>query len=227
MRDAWEANASLWTEWARRPGHDSYWRFHRDAFLALVPAPGALTLDVGSGEGRVARDLAGLGHRVVAIEPSPTLAREARAAGGGLTGVVRADSAALPFAGGAADLVVAFMALHDMDDMAAAVADIGRVLRPGGMLCAAVVHPLNSAGTFRDDEFVLRDSYFQERRYQDDVDQGGLRMRFVAHHRPLEAYFAAMQRAGLLTEAVREVRPGNGDQWDRVPLFLDFRAVRA
>jgi SAM-dependent methyltransferase len=225
MRDAWETNAGLWTEWARRPGHDSYWRFHRDAFFALVPAPGALTLDVGSGEGRVARDLAALGHRVVAIEPSPTLARDALGAGGGLTGVVRADGTALPFAGGAADLVIAFMALHDMDQMAAAVADIGRVLRPGGRLCAAVVHPINSAGTFRDDEFVLRESYFQERAYQDDVEQDGLRMRFAARHRPLEAFFAAMELAGLLTEAVREV-PGSG-RWDSVPLFLDFRAVRA
>ena len=41
-----------------------YWRFDRDQFFELVPAPGARTLDLGCGEGRVARGLAALGHVV-------------------------------------------------------------------------------------------------------------------------------------------------------------------
>jgi 2-polyprenyl-3-methyl-5-hydroxy-6-metoxy-1,4-benzoquinol methylase len=65
LRDLWEQQASNWTRWSREPGHDAYWRFHRDAFLRLVPAPGHLTLDIGCGEGRLLRDLAQRGHRVV------------------------------------------------------------------------------------------------------------------------------------------------------------------
>jgi ubiquinone/menaquinone biosynthesis C-methylase UbiE len=38
-----------------------------------VPAPGRATLDVGCGEGRVTRDLAARGHRVIGIDASPTL----------------------------------------------------------------------------------------------------------------------------------------------------------
>ena len=30
LRDAWDAEADNWVRWARAPGHDSYWRFHRD-----------------------------------------------------------------------------------------------------------------------------------------------------------------------------------------------------
>jgi SAM-dependent methyltransferase len=231
LGEAWEANADAWTAWARRPGHDSYWQFHRAAFLGLVPEPGALTLDVGCGEGRVARDLAALGHRVVAMDLSPTMARRAAEAGGALLGVLRGDATRLPLPDAAADLVVAFMALHDMDDMAGAVGEIGRVLRPGGRLCFAVVHPLNAAGRFQsegpDAEFVLAGDYFRRRRASMVMEKDGLRMTFEAMHRPLEDYFAALEEARLLTETVLEPRPGDGGRWERVPLFLDVRAVRA
>ena len=71
-----EERAQGWLAWARTPGHDAYWRY-RDAFFALVPAPGAATLEVGCGEGRVARDLVARGHRVTALDASPTLLRAA------------------------------------------------------------------------------------------------------------------------------------------------------
>jgi SAM-dependent methyltransferase len=230
LREAWEEHAGEWIEWARRPGHDSYWRFHRDAFLALVPAPGRLTLDVGCGEGRVARDLAALGHRVLALDPAPTLSRRAAEAGGGVLGVLRADGADLPVPDAAADLVVAFMTLQDMDDMPGAVREFGRVLRPGGRLCLAVEHPVNSAGAFRgtdpDAQFAIAGDYFARRRIVTTVERDGLRMTFDGRHWPLEDYFAALEGAGLLTEALVEPRPGNGGRWDRVPLFVDIRAVR-
>ena len=62
----------------RTPGHDSYWQFHRDQFLRLLPPPGRQTVDIGCGEGRLARDLKDLGHRVVAIDSSPSLVAAAR-----------------------------------------------------------------------------------------------------------------------------------------------------
>jgi 2-polyprenyl-3-methyl-5-hydroxy-6-metoxy-1,4-benzoquinol methylase len=65
-RSAWEAEAANWGRWARTPGHDAYW-YYRDAFFdAIVPPPGAATIEVGCGEGRVTRDLARRGHRVAA-----------------------------------------------------------------------------------------------------------------------------------------------------------------
>jgi hypothetical protein len=43
----WEAEARQWIQWARTPEHDSYWRFHRDQFLRLLPPPGRQALDIG------------------------------------------------------------------------------------------------------------------------------------------------------------------------------------
>ena len=50
LRERWEAHANEWIAWARARGHDSYWRFHRDQFLQIVPPPGHRTVDVGCGE---------------------------------------------------------------------------------------------------------------------------------------------------------------------------------
>jgi SAM-dependent methyltransferase len=230
LRDAWERHAADWGRWAREPSHDSYWLFHRERFFQLVPPPGRLTLDVGCGEGRVARDLKALGHRVVAVDASRTMVEAARAADPELE-VVEADAARLPFEDGFADLVVAFMSLHDVDDMRRAVGEAARVLDPAGRLVAAVVHPINSAGRFEtrdsDAPFVIRGSYFERRRYSDAIERDGLRMTFESRHWTLEDYVAAIVDAGLVIEAVREVAEPGNPRWSRLPLFLHLRAVRA
>jgi SAM-dependent methyltransferase len=235
LSEAWEAVAGEWAAWARKPGHDSYWRYHKRPFFELLPQPGRLTLDVGCGEGRVARDLKALGHNVVAVDASPTMVRYAKAADPSMQ-VVVADAAQLPFDDGVADLVVAFMSLHDVDDMPAAVGEMSRVLRPGGALCLAIVHPINSAGRFEgpdvDAPFIINGSYLESHRYEETVEREGLRMTFTSHHRPLHEYFAAMAGAGFTVETLRELtvdersvsERADRARWLRLPLFLDLRA---
>lgn len=235
LRDAWQRNAEDWIEWARAPMHDSYWRFHRDQFLDLLPRAGALTLDIGAGEGRLSRDLARLGHRIVAIDASHTLAAAARDVDAA-TRIVIADAAVLPLRDGVADLAVAFMSLQDVDDLTAAVHEAARVLAPGGRLCVAIVHPLNSAGQFEtgpDARFVIDGAYLEQRAYVDEVRRDGLTMRFASIHRPLEQYMAAFGDAGFLLERLREpampdhaLRSPERRQWQRLPLFLHLRMVK-
>jgi SAM-dependent methyltransferase len=234
LSDDWEREAANWIEWARAPGHDSYWRFHRDQFLALVPPPGKLTIDVGCGEGRLPRDLKRLGHRVIGVDSSSTLVEAARREDPG--GEYHCASAtALPLGDASCDLVVTFMALQDVDDLAGAVSEMGRALAAGGAACIAVVHPLNSAGKFAneaaDSAFEIRGSYLDEFDYSDSIERDGRRMVFHSRHRPLEAYSLALEASGFVIDAIREHRiPENGlrfdrsRRWQRIPLFLHLRA---
>jgi SAM-dependent methyltransferase len=236
LRASWEKHATAFVAWARKPGHDSYWRFHRDLFLELVPAPGSRTLDLGCGEGRLSRDLKALGHEVVGVDVSPTMLEAAREADPQIETHL-ADAAALPFSDAAFDCVIAHLSLQDVDDLAGACRETARVLEPGGRFCVAMVHPLNSAGEFAGDEadspFVISGSYLDESFYEDNVARDGLEMTFVSAHRPLQAYTDAINDAGMLIERLREpaapehaiTRPLSR-RWQRLPLFLHLRAVR-
>ncbi len=233
MREAWDRQAEYWTRWARTPGHDSFTQFHGERFFELLPPPGRLTVDLGAGEGRVARALRPRGYSVVEVEGSVALATANRGRGGT---VVHADVAHLPLRDDAADLAIAFMSMQDVDDMPRAIVEAARVLEPRGHLVMAIVHPINSAGTFmpaldgqseRDRHFRIDDSYLTERRYADDIERDGLTMRFESAHRPLESCTRALEHAGFAIEALREVtEPDPDDKWAKVPLFLDLRAAR-
>ncbi len=236
LRSAWEEHASDFVAWARRPGHDSYWRFHRDLFLELVPPPGRRTLDLGCGEGRLSRDLKALGHDVVGVDASPTMLAAGREADPEIETHL-ADASALPFADGAFDCVVAFMSLQDVEDLEGAVREASRTLEQGGRFCMAIVHPLNSAGQFdgdaADSPFTISGSYLDSTYYADEIARGGLELTLVSAHRPLQAYTAALSDAGFLIERLREpATPEHGiteprqRRWQRLPLFLHIRAVK-
>jgi len=238
MRQGCESEARNWAHFARTPGLDSA---HEDinlpALLELLPRPGRQTLDLACGEGRLGRLLASLGHRVVGIDASPTMVQLA-ATHENRQPALLADATGLPFRDEAFDLVVAYMCLHDIDAMPRAVAEIARVLARPGRLCAAIPHPINSAGSFpgRDPAapFVISGSYLDPAPDTWVHDRGGVRLTFHSEHRPLEAYSRALEAAGLLTEAIREVRAPDrvvardprAGRWQRIPLFLHVRAIR-
>jgi SAM-dependent methyltransferase len=226
LRQAWDDEADRWIRFARDA--DVYaWRFNLPAFLELVPAPGRLTVDVGCGEGRVARLLVERGHAVKGVDGSQTLVHAARAGDPPIDAVV-ADAAAMPLADAAADLAVSFMTLQSVDNLVTVVAEIARVLAPGGRLCAAVVHPMNSVAN-------APGGYFSEHRYAWESERSGFDMTFHDVHRPLAAYFAALEGAGLAVETVREPVPGrellsvhpSAERWTRAPCFLHFVARKS
>jgi len=223
LADAWEANAGEWITWARSPAHDEFWEGTWPELRAVLPEPAGLTIDVGCGEGRASRQLMAAGHTVVAVERSPTLARAARS-GTPRVNVVRGDAAALPFLDGSAGVVMACMVLQDVDELDRTSTEIARVLRPGGSLCLAIVHPFASAqdpAAFHTGEpLPITAPYLVERRYSDRAVRDGLAMTFVSDHRPLSRYVGALASAGLAITALRElgVRP--------IPWLLVCRALK-
>lgn len=125
----------------------SCWYYRVPFFAHIVPAPGRQTLEIGCGEGRVARDLAARNHVVTAVDTSPTLLHYAQEADPN-SRYVLADGAALPFPDGTFDLVVAYNALMDIADMPGAVREASRVLEAGGRFCVCVKHPFSDVGHF-------------------------------------------------------------------------------
>lgn len=102
-------------------------------------------VDLGGGTGGLAAGLAGRGHRVTVVDPSAdalaALDRRAAEAGLGdrLTGV-QGDAAELVqrIGAGQADVVVCHNVLEYVDDPAEALAAIGIILRPAGLLSLVV-----------------------------------------------------------------------------------------
>jgi SAM-dependent methyltransferase len=230
----WGPEAENWIRWARTPGHDAYW-YYRDAFFDhVLPPPGRRTIEIGCGEGRVARDLAARGHQVAAVDTAHALVRAARqedAAGA----YVLATSAALPFPDRSFDVAVAYNSLQVVDDMAGTVSEAGRVLDRGGHFCVCVAHPVTDLGHFvgdgTDAPFTMRRPYFDSRRVDDTVQRDGLTMNFLGWTYTLEQYSVALEEAGFRIESMREPRPidaaGAFERWRDVPLFLFLHAVKA
>jgi SAM-dependent methyltransferase len=228
LRQAWEDNAAAWVNWARSAELDhAFWRLNMPALLDLLPrGEGGLALDVGCGEGRLAREMKRRGYRMTGLESSPSLQAAAREADPEFD-VVLADAADMPFPDDTFDLVVASLSLMNMDDMPGAVREIGRVLKPLGVFCFSVLHPLNTWGDAGDV------SYFDTVAYEERVEAGTNQMTFHDTHRPLQEYFTALEAAGFLVERLREPRPdeeyaashATAARWRNRPGFLHVRAV--
>ena len=204
--EAWEAHASEWIEWARRPNHDGFWDGTWPELQASLPLPAELTLEIGCGEGRFSRELERIGHRVVAVERSPALAHAARWHDCPAR-VALADAGHLPVRDKAVDLLVSCMSLHDIDDIEAMLGEARRVLRDGGAFSIAMLHPFTTA---HDPETLYRPEapptaqYLEERQFEQRSVRDGLAMTFTSIHRPLGTYIRAFVRWGFVLEHLDE-----------------------
>jgi len=141
----WESNARAWTLLARQG-----WDLCRDfqntpAFLDALPdVTGKTGLDIGCGEGHNTRLVAQRGARMFAIDIAPTFIRLAdemeREQPAGVRYAV-ASAVELPFGPAQFDFAIATMSLMDVPDQQGALAEIHRILRPGGFLQFSIVHP--------------------------------------------------------------------------------------
>jgi demethylmenaquinone methyltransferase / 2-methoxy-6-polyprenyl-1,4-benzoquinol methylase len=114
-------------------GQDPLWR----RFLVRrLPADRGHVLDVASGTGLVAAELLRRGFRVTALDQSAEMLAVARARLDGRAELVEASAEALPFADSAFDHLTVTYLLRYVDDPGATLAELARVVRPGGVVAS-------------------------------------------------------------------------------------------
>lgn len=110
-------------------GTDRSWRRRTCALLGVTP--GMLVADLCSGTGDLALALAGRGARVVALDFSHEMLT--RAAAKGVARPAEADCLRLPFRDATFDRVTVGFGVRNLQDLQAGLAEILRVLKPGGI----------------------------------------------------------------------------------------------
>ncbi len=129
--DALSAALSFW--------QDPRWR--RALVSAVAPADGERVLDVATGTGLVAAELLSRADcTVVGVDQSPQMLAAARArfasGGSGRVELVEAQAERLPFPDGSFDALTFTYLLRYVDDPAATMRELARVLRPGGRIAS-------------------------------------------------------------------------------------------
>jgi len=211
--DPWEQHAGWWQE-GFTDGADPEYEEQILPLAAEWLRGAARVLDVGTGEGQVARLAVREGAAVVVgVDPTWGQLTVARERGGGPV-YARGAAAALPCRTGTFDAVVACLVFEHIIDFAAAIAEVARVLRPGGRFLFFLNHPLlQTPNSGWIDDHILEEQYWRIGPYLPDDESEeevapGVCLPFI--HRPLHRYVNAMAAAGLLIERMEEPAPPEG-----------------
>ena len=182
--------------------------------MAAEHAAGARrVLDVGTGEGQVARLLAARGAEVVGSDVTWAQLTAARDRAGGPL-YARSGAASLPFADASFDCVVACLVFEHIDDVDDAITEVARVLAPGGRFLFFLNHPLlQTPNSGWIDDHILMEQYWRIGPYliEDKTIEEVEKDVFIPFiHRPLSRYVNAMAANGLFVTRMEEPAPPPG-----------------
>ena len=213
--DLWESHADWWQEGFTEGADPEY----TEQILPLATealAGAADVLDVGTGEGQIARLAQANGAtRVIGLDPTVAQIVEAARRGGGPS-YLRSGAAALPFAAESFDAVIACLVFEHITEVDEAIAEVARVLRPGGRFAFFLNHPLlqtPNSGWIDDQMLDPPEQYWRIGPYLvedltvEEVEKGVF-IPFI--HRPLSRYVNALADNGLLLRRMLEPAPPPG-----------------
>lgn len=206
--------------------------YNKPAMIELAgDVVGRRVLDAGCGSGPLFAALRERGAVVSGFDSSPAMVELARQRLGAEADLQVADlGRPLPYADGAFDDVVVSLVLHYFEDWAAPLAEVRRVLKPGGRLLLSVNHPriLESSDPEAD--------YFSVTQYSEEYTFDGQTAVLTYWHRPLHAMSDAFTEAGFGISVISEppfspdtprelLPPGIGDRTSFICfLFFVLRA---
>lgn len=165
--------------------HNQLMEIEQQAVLSLLPnLTGMTVLDAGCGTGRYLRELRALGAEPIGVDLSAAMLARAREI---TPHIARANICALPIDASSVDVIVCGLALGDVPHLELALAEMARVLRPGGCVVYSVVHPVGGgAGWSR------------------TFDTGGRQMAINSYWHTTDEHRHACQAAGLRVTAWAE-----------------------
>jgi SAM-dependent methyltransferase len=190
-----------------------------DQALVELLGPGrGVCLEVGCGTGIYADRLRGLGWEPVGVDISSGMLAHAR----GRLPAARGDATELPFMTGGLSTVIAVMVHTDMPQYPSVLAEVRRVLAPGGQFVHIGVHPCFCGG-FADrsdrEAVVIRPGYLDGRWTTDSWTDQGVRDKVGAVHHPLAELLNDVRSAGFTLDRFAEGA-------EPTPVTLSFRATR-
>jgi len=211
--DFWEQHAGWWQD-GFTDGADPEYEEQIIPLAAECLAEARRVVDVGTGEGQLARVAVGLGAELVAgVDPTRAQLRVARERAGG-PAYLRGTADHLPFADGSFDAAIACLVFEHIPDHTQGIAEVARVLAPGGRFVFLLNHPLLQAPDsgwvidhINDEEYWRVGPYLTVDVTLEHLAPG-IELPFV--HRPLSQYINAMAAHGLLVERMDEPAPPEG-----------------
>lgn len=213
--DLWEQHADWWID-GFTDGADAEYEEQILPLAAAALQGASRVLDVGCGDGQVARlAVKGGATNVVGLDPTWNQIVVANQRQGG-PGYVQAGAAQLPFRDETFDAVVACLVFEHIRDVDDAIAEVARVLQPGGRFLFFLNHPLlqtPNSGWIDDQVLEPPEQYWRIGPYliEDETIEEVEKDIFIPFiHRPLSRYVNALADNGLTIHRMHEPAPPAG-----------------
>ena len=182
-------------------------------FRLAQPRKGESALDVGTGTGHFACDLADRGLRVTGYDSSEAMLQIARSKDVDVTWK-RGQAEALPFEEGSFDLVLSVASLEFMPDPELALAEMLRVCAPGGRVVVAVLNAKSPWARARIREAAQQDTPFRHAHFYAPAEFVAALSRYGRPKWSSSVFFAPSGRGlrlgGLLERLGQRLWPGRG-----------------
>ncbi len=208
----WDQHAQWWRE-TFSEGADIEYAEEIVPLVTRVFAARDRVLDLGCGEGQISRALheTNASMRIFGLDPSNEQLQNARRGSAPEISFVQGAAERIPFADGSFDGVVCCLAIEHCEDVDLVLAEVARVLSPGGAFFLLINHPLyQGIGSGFVDDQILGEHYWrvgpylEERVAFEEVDLG-VTLPFA--HRPLSRYINPLATRDLVLVEMFEPPP--------------------